>query len=207
MNIKSLAKPFLSLAIPLALLIPLAWPSLVSAAEFESKLTVRNGNQAMRGYVYVSGEKVRMDMYGQEGTVITLSRPDKGLTWIVNVPRKEYLEIPGLSVNPLGRKSPQEWDKIAEKKSLEVEKYEGYLCDKTLYTFFDKKNGTVLEWKAQQLDYTIKFILYNPQGVVTTELSEIKEESIDDVAFEIPEGYRKISKKDISGKGAKHGQD
>ena len=167
-------------------------------AEFEAQITIRQEGSPVSGYIYVSGAKVRLDMYGPEGTVVTISRPDKGLTWIVNVPRKEYLEVRGLAVDPLGRRSPEEWDKLAEKKSLSPETVAGYLCDKTLYTFFDKSKGVVMVWTAQKLGYIIKSIVYGPDGLVVTELTKINEVPVEGVAFEIPEGYKRVAVRDGS---------
>lgn len=172
-------------------------------AEFEAEIIVRREATPVSGYVFVAGKKVRLDMYGPEGTVVTISRPDKGLTWIVNVPRKEYLEVRGLTVDPLGRRSPEEWDKLAEKKNLGTETVSGFLCNKVLYTFLDKNRGVVMEWTAQKLDYIIKSIFYSPQGLITTELTKIKEVEVDEVAFEIPEGYKRVAVSQGSGPAPK----
>ena len=191
----------------LAVLIAAAWPGRAWAVDFEAGITIRKTGAPVSGYVFISGPKVRMDIYGREGTVITISRPDKGLTWIVNVPRKEYIEIRGLAVNPLGWRSPEQWDKLAEKKELGTDTVQGYLCDKTLYTFFDKEKGVVMEWRARKLDYIIKVILYDPKGLTTTELGRIKEGPIDEIAFEIPDGYKRVAVSDSPTRGSRQGQE
>jgi hypothetical protein len=202
-----LARLFPVFLITLSFILPVFLPGAARAADFKAGITVRKGSTPVSGYVFISGEKARMDMYGPEGTVITISRPDKGLTWLVNVPRKEYLEVRGLAVNPLGWRTPQEWDKLAEKKSLGTETVEGYLCDKTLYTFIDKSKGVVMEWTAQKLKYTIKSIFYSASGLAVTELKKIEEELIEDIAFEIPEGYKKVGVSQTPDKAPKADKD
>lgn len=207
MNAKPTKSYLAAVLLLLSILIPAALPVRTFAVDFEAGITIRKKESPASGLVFVSGEKVRMDIHGQEGTVITISRPDKSLTWIVNVARKEYIEIRGLTVNPLGRRSPEEWDKLAVKKELGTETVGGYLCDKTLYTFFDKKRGVVMEWKARKLNYTIKFILYTPQDLVTTELNHIKEGPVDKIAFEIPEGYKRVAVSGPSSRGSQDGKE
>ena len=163
------------------------------AAEFEARIIVYQEGATVNGYVFVSGDKVRVDMSGPGGKIITIARPDKGLTWIVNVPMKEYVEIKGMVINPLGMRPAQEWEKVAKIKPLGQDKFGGFVCERILYTFFDETKGAVMEWKASDLDYTIKSILYSPKELVTTELSEIKVEPVDDVAFEIPKEYKKVT--------------
>ena len=179
-------------------------PSL--AAEFEAQIVVYQEGATVNGYVFVSGDKVRVDMTGPRGKIITIARPDKGLTWIVNVPKKEYVEIQGVVINPLGMRPAQEWEKVAKVKSLGQDKFGGFVCERILYTFFDESKGAVMEWKALDLNFTIKSILYSPKELVTTELSEIKVEPVDDVAFEMPEGYKKVMVKKSTGQGVKDGK-
>jgi outer membrane lipoprotein-sorting protein len=69
----------------------------------------------------------------------------------------------------------------------------GYKCDKYLFTFSDKKMGTMTQWFSIKLGYPIKTVNKSDMmGEVITELHNIQKTSIQDDLFKIPPDYREM---------------
>ncbi len=177
----------------LVVLAALAGP--VEAAEFTAKMVQTRGQDRVTGNIFVAGKKVRLDILLRMGLIVTISRLDKKLVWVINIGDKSYVEMRGVALGPgVGQTFPDELKKAADKKRLGQETVEGFVCDKYLYTFRDKRRGEVILWVARQLDYPIKTVYRNGEDKLeaVSVFKEIKVGPVDPALFEIPEGFRKI---------------
>jgi len=81
----------------------------------------------------------------------------------------------------------------AQIKRLGTETVMGYKCDKYLFTFKNKKMGTMTQWFSIKLGYPIKIVNKSDMmGEVITELQNIQKTSVKDNLFIVPSGYQEM---------------
>jgi hypothetical protein len=180
-------------SIILLLMLGLCLAGLAQAAEFSARMFQSKDGKPVHGQIWVSGDKVRVDMISDAGPVVTISRPDKNVLWVANVAQKQYLELPGVRLGPISGQ-PIDPKLLAEKKDLGTDKVNGRLCDKIYYRYKDDKKGRVLEWVDRELKYPIKIVHKGPHGDVATLFEKIKPGPQKASMFEIPAGYKKVTR-------------
>lgn len=159
------------------------------AAEFsaDSKQIV-SSNMTITGKTYVKGELERKETNGPTAQIM-ISRPDKGVVWILKPAEKSYTEMKmrGPKGNML-----EKLKQIPNFKKIGTAKVAGYLCDK--YTFNDTKNNiTGTAYISAQLSHELK-VDANMMGMKTMlELKNIKEGNQAISLFSIPKGYKKVT--------------
>ncbi len=178
----------------LLLVLGLGLVGSASAAEFSARVFQSKDGTPVHGSIWVSGNKVRMDMLSEAGPVVTISRGDKKVLWIANVAQKQYLELPGVVLGPISGQ-PVDPKLLAEKRELGTEKVDGRLCDKIYYRYKDAKKGRVVEWVDRDLKYPIKIVHKGPHGAVATVFEKIKPGPQKASMFEIPAGFKKVTRK------------
>ncbi|MBN2538729.1 MAG: DUF4412 domain-containing protein [Deltaproteobacteria bacterium] len=153
-----------------------------------------DGTIANSGKMYVTPDKVRMEMRSPRGggSMIVIMRRDSNLYWMLNPDEKKYFERP---------LNEEEWEKMAKgaiksktEKKLGTETINGYACQKKdvemvveILGFKRKSRSTV--WISEKLDLPIRTM--TEDGHVT-ELRNIKKGSQSKKLFEAPGGYTKV---------------
>jgi hypothetical protein len=171
----------------------------VAAAEFSADIVQTVGAKKLTYRLYVKRQKIRQEVQQPYGPPVTaIMRPDRGLLWIVTPQKKSYREVRG-GKNALSADiMEQRLKKTATRKPVGKQTIGGYVCDKYVYTFKNKKRGTVTEWFAPKLGFQlpIKMVMIRPASpTITIEYKNIKQTSLPDSLFEPPTGYRKTSGK------------
>ncbi len=69
--------------------------SWCAAASFTADLVVSGGGMTASGKLSVSGKKMRQDRSVGKMNLTTIVRGDKGITWMINPQKKQYMELPG----------------------------------------------------------------------------------------------------------------
>lgn len=70
---------------------------------FESKNLSQDPNPVYTGTMYVDGDKVRMQLYGEQNRAYMIFRGDKDLIWVVDHHKKEYTEINKATIDQMGQ--------------------------------------------------------------------------------------------------------
>ena len=122
----------------------------------------------------------------------TIVRGDKGITWMINPQKKQYMELPGArSLMP----TAQDLASHAGKKNAGTEKVNGYVCTKSVFSARSPQGpgGTITLWVSQKLQYTLKIEMNSQQGRMSMECKNVHEKKIRDAVFELPKGYKKTA--------------
>ena len=133
---------------------------------------------------------------GAEKMIIIMDL-DQGFQWMLMPDMKMYMKTKiqskGKGFRPENFVGAQAGQMEAELKGLGTETVMGYKCEKYLFTFKDKKMGTMTQWFATKLSYPIKMVNKSDMmGEVITELQNIKKASIRDDLFIVPSDYQQM---------------
>ncbi len=160
-------------------------PTQAKAMEFSADMViVPKGDEAMKGKIFVKGEKVRQETSEEGETQIMIIRPDKKLTWMITPEEKTYMEMPYQSED----KTFEEWTAEKEKKAkfLGEETTSGLPCKK--YESVEDGEKTYF-WISPKFPFPIKV----EDAEVTMEYQNIKLDPLPDSLFELPAGYEKMA--------------
>lgn len=160
------------------------------AASFTADFAARMGTNSVTGKVNVKDKKVRQDLTvgGAKQTIIV--RGDKGVTWLLNSAKNEYMEVPGAST---GMPDENELKKLAARKDLGTERVNGYSCKKSLYTPHQEPGTTITFWVSERLKWPVKALIKHKQNTTSMEYKNIKETKLSDSLFDLPKGYKKVA--------------
>lgn len=171
------------------------------AQEFEADVTRTMKGKTEHGKLFVKGGKnwtdlapPSMGMGGPPaGNVFMITDRQTGKLIVVNRDEKSYSEMPmGGMADPeaVAKMVLQMGGEITEAGS---EKVAGYMCQKVIYAYPDKRMGRTIQWKAADLGgYTLKTVVESPYMSMTMEVKNIKKTEVPESKFNIPAGYRKI---------------
>ena len=165
-------------------------PAVARSLEFSADMVIEpKGDEPLNGKIYVKGEMVRVEEALEEGeTQITITRPDKKLTWEITPEEKMYMERPYLSE-----------DKMFEEWTGEKEKTSKFLADETIDGLPAKKFESVEDgdkvyyWVSAKYPFPLK----REDDEAVLQYKNIKEDPIPDSMFEIPAGYKKMAMPEI----------
>jgi hypothetical protein len=162
--------------------------------DYSTDMVMLSDGQVMQTLkLYVSGQKSRVEgiTAGPLGSVISIHRRDKELTWVLYPSQREYTEK-ALSVSQnAGKPDLSSLDLgTLKKENLGKETVLGYACTKMRVTMGNMPNGrpmTATVWAADSLDLPIRL---DVMGIVQ-ENRNLKIGPQPASLFEIPAGYRK----------------
>jgi hypothetical protein len=168
-----------------------AFSSITLASEFSADVIMKGGPMSGSGKVWVKAQKM-----------ITIIDLDQGFHCVLMPDSKMYMKIAikstGRGFRPENFIEMQQGPMEAQIKRVGTETVQGYRCDKYLITFKNKEMGTMTQWFAIKLNYTIKMINASAMmGEVITELQNIKSGGVKDDLFIIPPGYREMQQPSI----------
>ena len=158
---------------------------LVSAQSFSADVVSIYGQETMRGKIYISGDKMRLE----SGGTISITRMDKKVVWLLMPTVKMYTEqsITLRNVVPGAEPSPYE----VERTLLGREKVNGYECDKYRVSVkLDKQRQSFLQWLTADSGLPAKIAAED--GKWAQEYRNIVKGDPDYELFEIPKGYEKF---------------
>ncbi|ABK19743.1 DUF4412 domain-containing protein [Syntrophobacter fumaroxidans] len=182
----------LCLAIAMAFSTALFLPGSCGAVEFSADLVIQpKGEEAMKGKIYVKGDKVRQEILEEGDNQIMIIRPDKKVTWMISPDEKTYMEMPYQAED----KTFEEWTENKEKNSKLIgeETISGIQTNK--YENIEDGEKTYF-WISKKFPFPIKV----EDAEITMEYKNIKEGQVDAALFELPAGYEKMSMPTLPGK-------
>jgi outer membrane lipoprotein-sorting protein len=179
-----------------SIIISICWGT-AEASEFLADVVMKGGVTSGDGKVWVKGHRSRQEMGSQTEKMILIMDMNQGYHWTLMPDMKMYLKtkIPakgkGFHPESFVGMAPGQLD--ADIKRLGTETVKGYKCDKYLFTFSDKKLGTMTQWFSIKLGYPIKTVNKSDMmGEIITELHNIQKTSIQDDLFGVPSDYREM---------------
>jgi hypothetical protein len=155
--------------------------------EFSSNVTTKTKEGTESGKVFVSKDKIRMEME----TAISIARTDKKLVWMLLPQDKIYMEMPMGAENTitLMNKVPGE----ISRKLLGTETISGRETEKYEVVYQDKvkdKEQTINIWLSKDLQFPLKSS--NVDGSWSVEYTDVKEGPQPAAMFELPADYKKF---------------
>lgn len=185
---------YLCLLTVTAILASLAPFTSCYGAEFSADFIQKMPQGVHKGKAFFKENKFRQDINMGGNKQVMIFRMNTGVAWILMPEQRMYMEMPGFAgAKNAPQVDQQKLEEMAEKKLLGKEKMNGYMCEKYLFTYHDKSFGTMTQWFSKKLNFPVKMEMDGPSGQLTTEYKNIKEKSLPDSLFEVPEGYQKMS--------------
>ena len=166
----------------------LALGSIALAQDFSAQIVSKSEDDVFQGKIFFTKDKVRMET----GQVITITRMDKNIMWMLMPDEKMYMEMPMPSQNIVAGKDKMPGE--IERKLVGKEAVDGKMADKyrIVYELGNKKE-TIFTWIINNLNLPIKTA--SSDGSWQVEYKNIKTGRQPAVLFEIPAGYNKFSPK------------
>lgn len=162
------------------------------AAEFTANMILKDGDKLMPGKIYVKGDKMRHEFLDEQGHTVTIVRKDKKLVWVVLPQDRVYVEM------PLNRALPGQFlqvpDNALRKRKICTEIISGYPTERLQVTVPGDAFGPVIQtfWVCDRLGLPLK--MECKEKNFSVEYKDIKEGPVADRLFELPTGYRKMTK-------------
>jgi len=179
-----------------------AFFGIAEASEFLADFVIKGGTMSDSGKLWVKGNKARQEMGAQADKMIMIMDLDQGSQWTLMPDVKMFIKTKiqsnGKGFRPENFVGMQQGPMEAQIKRVGTESVKGYKCDKYLFTFKNRKLGTMTQWFAIKLGYPIKIInTSDMMGEVITELHNIKKTSVRDDLFIVPSDYQEIKDSQI----------
>ena len=164
-----------------------------NAAEFSADMIQKSSMGNSEGKVFVKGEKFRHEMTMGGQKQIMIFQKEKGIVWVLMPQLKMYMEMTAGGQQDMSPPTPEEMEKMGDKKYLGEEKVNGYKCKKYRYTSNDPSVGPATMWISKKLNFPIKTEMEGSSGPMSMEYKNIQEKKIPDSLFTLPAGYQKMS--------------
>jgi hypothetical protein len=178
-------KRFLSVIAASAVLFSFSSTVPAFSQEFSSNVITKTKEGIMNGKVFVSKDKIRMEME----TAISIARTDKKIVWMLLPQEKIYMEMPMGAENTvtLMNKVPGE----ISRKLLGTETIDGRVTEKYEVQYQDKdKKQTIHIWLSKDLQFPLKSS--NVDGSWSVQYVDVKEGPQPAAMFELPADYKKF---------------
>jgi hypothetical protein len=161
----------------------LAVPVLSWSAEFTADMVHDFTGQALKGTVAFKDQKMRMEMNGEEGPIVTIHRPDKNLIWMVMPGERMYMEM---TYAPDPALEGWTGEKEQKAKLLGTEVVSGLNCKKYELVEDGQK---VTYWIAEEIAFPVK--VKTSEGAMR--LENIRKGNVPAALFEPPAGFQKMT--------------
>lgn len=178
------------LSILLMLVISPVFCQLAVSVEFVADMVVQSMGETVSNKIYVKDLKYRIETTEDGQEIIIIVDQGINLTKVLNVDLKSYIEMPCDDIRSLMNDPFQSLKATIdtpgiEKKALGSEAVSGIECDKSVLLWGGSEFYTY--WMSGKYNFPLKIILGESEKVV--ELKNIKESTIDNGLFELPEGF------------------
>ena len=170
---------------PLALFFLCSVTSGAFAEDFSADMVNTVGKQIMQSKLYVSGDKIRMDM--KEGVMII--RNDKKISWMLMPSEKMYMENPiDMSKVP---KTSKSLDAEIDRTSLGMETIDGKQAEKFKVNYKENgQNASVYQWLvSKEIPIKVEAV----DGSWSMEYKNLSLGAQPADLFEVPAGYSKMT--------------
>jgi hypothetical protein len=173
----------------------IAFASAAITAEFTADVVHTTKGRTTKTKVYVKGLNARHEISFGGTTRATILRPDRGRMWMVNPATRSYMEVKADRSSLTGEDMEKQLHQVATSKFAGKQMVSGYQCNKYIYTFKDKKRGTMTEWFAPKLGFRlpIKIRMAEHGQTLTIEYRNIRQKKLPDSLFQLPSGYKKMA--------------
>ena len=163
-----------------------------SAMSFSADIYSSDGQN---GKIYMDSGKVRMET----SEMISITRPDKMLVWLLMPETKMYLEQALNPADPKNKPMPTNESAPGEIERVFIlrETVNGYASDKYKVTINDQ--GSHYEWISSDPGITMSVKTAAIDGSWWNEYRNISLVTPDPALFEIPSGYAKMSMPGMGG--------
>jgi len=157
---------------------------------FTADMIQKADEQQITGKIYVKGNKYRMDITTEGEEISILVNPETGKRYIISHSQKTAREIQNtvfqsLSINPF--ESAILFMEQYDSREVSFDTINGYDCKKN--QIYEKEKKLMTIWTSDKLYWPIK-IKTEDKPPIEAELKNIKEESLNNSLFTIPEGYK-----------------
>ena len=155
------------------------------AEDFSADMVNTVGKQIMQSKLYISGDKIRMDM--KEGVMII--RNDKKISWMLMPSEKMYMENPiDMSRVP---KTSKSLDAEIDRTSLGMETIDGKQAEKFKVNYKENgQNASVYQWLVNK---EIPIKVEAVDGSWSMEYKNLSLGAQPADLFEVPAGYSKMT--------------
>lgn len=163
----------------------LLFNGILFAQEFSADLITISKEKILPAKIFVSKDKIRMETK----EVITISRLDKNVIYILMPEENTYMEMP--MVQPEIIPTAEKMEGELERKFLGKENISGRVADKyrIVYSLNNNKQ-TIICWIDSQLGLPLKTV--SEDGFYSQEFKNINPGKQPESLFEIPAGYKKF---------------
>ena len=159
--------------------------SSAQAVEFTATWVAKADGEENSGKMYMKDGKERNEFPGG----IIIRRPDKNVIWLLSPQSKSYTEMSMDSPKSDVQIMPHTAEHIKDQmKKIGTETVNGYECDK--FEFKSPSGKAQHFWISQDLGVPLKMV--SADGSFSSELTDIKQGTLDDSLFELPPGYTKM---------------
>ena len=156
------------------------------ATDFSADVVNTAAGKTMSGKIFVSRDNIRMEF----SEIITITRMDKQVSWMLMPAQKTYMEHPLDTHAAMGTK--EKVDGEIDRKMIGNEKIDGQAVRKYLVSYKNQdKSGEIYQWMRDGLAMPVKTAAKD--GSWSMELKNVKFGAQDAGLFELPEGYTKFS--------------
>lgn len=163
----------------------LALGGMVAAQGFSADVVTQQGKEVTYGKIFVAKDKMRLE----SGAIITVTRMDKKVVWLLMPTEKMYMEQ-GLRQDSIVPNSEPSTDELS-RTLLGSETVNGYSTNKYRISARTEKGKTaVLLWLT--VDSALPVKLAAEDGMWTQEYRNLKVGEPDAAVFEVPAGYQKF---------------
>jgi outer membrane lipoprotein-sorting protein len=159
----------------------------IKYGEFSADFVTVDMEKTSVGRIWVKRDRIRQEVTGAEGSLVSIYRFDKMVLWTL-MPGNKYVELK----NPHDPSLPKKND--FQQLPLGIEVVNGFTCEVFKYAYRNKADGIYTVWLSQKLNYAIKTEtrVANNRVIAATECKNIKEEALSDDLFELPPEYQKF---------------
>ncbi len=153
---------------------------------FSADIVTAHGKQTMQGKIFVAGDKMRFETAG----VVSITRMDKKVVWMLMPTEKMYMEQPIRLENVVPSSEPMAGE--VERTLLGTETVNGQTANKYRITVqTDSRRHSFLQWLAA--DSALPLRTAAEDGSWWQEFRNIQVGVPDASLFEVPNGYKKFA--------------
>jgi hypothetical protein len=179
-----------------------AWAGAPAFKNFSADIVTTSHGETHTSKIYSKDGKSRIEVSGQGNEMITISRPDKKVVWMLMLESKTYMEMPLNKQRSAILSQLSDPDVKSEKTFIGNETVEGHPAKKYHVTVVidGKKEASGYVWEATDMNnFPIKHQSEDKQ--TTTIWKNIKTGGVPDSIFELPAGYKKMNMPGMGGFG------
>lgn len=176
------------------LLCSAVWAVGLAFNNFSADIATTRRGETQTSKMYSKDGKMRMEVTGRGSDMITITRPDKKVIWMIMPANNSYMEMPINKQNNDVTSQLSDPNVKSDKKFIANETVDGHPAKKYSVTILrgGKNEAAGFVWEATDMN---NFLIKHQSADLetTTVWKNIKTGSVSDSLFEVPAGYTKKS--------------